>query len=109
MLGIRNVVIDKRDVQSADLSDTDSTRASIFGKNLGAILGFNKRSFSRFLSLEKSQWNIRNAIFTKRRGAIERRGEWQRKTQKTFTMLRFDKNDKSKKIIQCKYSESNKH
>jgi hypothetical protein len=48
MLGIRNVVNDKRDVQSADLSETDSARASIFGKNLGAILGFNEHSFSRF-------------------------------------------------------------
>ena len=48
MLKIRNVVIDKRDVQSADLSDTDSARTSIFGNKLGAILGFNEHSFSRF-------------------------------------------------------------
>jgi hypothetical protein len=48
MLEIRNVVIDKRDVQSADLSGTDSARASIFGEKLGAIIGFNEHSFSQF-------------------------------------------------------------
>ena len=50
MLRIRNVVIDKRDVQSADLRDTDSARISIFGNKLGAILGFNEHSVSRFLA-----------------------------------------------------------
>jgi hypothetical protein len=53
MLGITNGVIDKRDVQSADLSETDSAQASIFGKISAPSLVLMSTVLAGFQGLQK--------------------------------------------------------